>query len=62
MSKFPSFKDLLGGNILKVSEINSRVKETLEKEFDDEYIWIEGEVSNFRGNYSSGHWYLSLER
>ena len=61
MENFPSFKDLISGNILNVSELNLKIKETLEREFKSEYIWIEGEVSNFRGNYSSGHWYMSLK-
>ena len=61
MEHFPSFKDLLGGNILKVSEINSRVSDLIEREFENQYLWIEGEISNFRDNYASGHWYFSLK-
>ena len=61
MEQFPSFKDLIGGNILKVSELNSRIRDIFETEFGNHYLWIEGEISNFRGNYASGHWYFSLK-
>ena len=61
MEQFPSFKDLLGGNILKVSDINSRIRDTIEKEFENRFLWVEGEITNFRGNFSSGHWYFSLK-
>ncbi len=61
MNKFPSFKDLIKGNILKVSEINSQIRGIIEKEFKSHYLWVEGEISNFKGNYTSGHWYFSLK-
>ena len=61
MEQFPSFKDLNTGNILKVSEINSQIRDIVERKFENQYLWIEGEISNFRGNYSSGHWYFSLK-
>jgi len=61
MEQFPSFKNLLGGKILKVSELNSRISGIIENEFENRFLWIEGEISNFRGNYSSGHWYFSLK-
>ncbi len=60
-TEYPSFKNLISENILKVSELNSRIKKILDKEFKKEYLWIEGEISNFKGNYSSGHWYFSLK-
>jgi len=61
MEDQPSFKELLSEKIYTVSEINTRIKETIENEFEYEYVWIVGEVSNFRGNYASGHWYFSLK-
>ncbi|MEM7007656.1 MAG: exodeoxyribonuclease VII large subunit [Thermodesulfobacteriota bacterium] len=57
----PSFTELLKDKIYSVSEINARIKETIEEEIGFEYVWIVGEISNFRGNYSSGHWYFSLK-
>ncbi len=61
MTDHPSFKDLLSEKIFTVSEINARIKETIEEEIGFEYVWIVGEISNFRGNYASGHWYFSLK-
>lgn len=61
MTDNPSFKDLLTERIYTVSEINSRIKQTIEEEIGFEYVWIVGEISNFRGNYASGHWYFSLK-
>ncbi len=61
MEDQPSFKELLKDRIYTVSEITTRIKETIEEEIGFEYVWIVGEVSNFRGNYSSGHWYFSLK-
>jgi len=61
MEDHPSFKELLSDRIYTVSEINARIKETIEEEIGFEYVWIAGEISNFRGNYASGHWYFSLK-
>ncbi len=61
MEDFPSFRGLISGNILTVSQINERIKTSIEDEFGLEFVWIVGEISNFRGNYSSGHWYFSLK-
>lgn len=61
MTDHPSFKDLLSERIYTVSEINSRIKQTIEEDIGFEYVWIVGEISNFRGNYASGHWYFSLK-
>ena len=61
MEDFPSFRGLISGDILTVSQINERIKTSIEDEFGLEFVWIVGEVSNFRGNYSSGHWYFSLK-
>lgn len=61
MENFPSFKDLISGNIYKVSQLNAKIKGIIENELGGDYIWLEGEVSNFRGNYSSGHWYFTIK-
>ena len=61
MEEHPSFKELLKDKIYTVSEITARIKETIEEEIGFEYVWIVGEISNFRGNYASGHWYFSLK-
>jgi exodeoxyribonuclease VII large subunit len=61
MDNFPSFRDLISGNIYKVSQLNAKIKGIIESGFGQDYIWLEGEVSNFRGNYSSGHWYFTIK-
>jgi len=61
MEDTPSFSDLLKERIYTVSQITLRLKDTIEEEFGYEYVWLTGEVSNFRGNYASGHWYFSLK-
>ncbi len=43
---------------LSVSELTVRVKSALERKFP--YLWVVGEISNFR-RASSGHWYFSLK-
>ena len=43
---------------LTVSELNRRVREMLESEF--EVLWIAGELSNVK-LASSGHWYFCLK-
>ena len=44
--------------LLTVSELNRRVRELIEGEFD--MLWIAGELSNVK-LASSGHWYFSLK-
>ena len=61
MENFPSFKNLVSGTIFKVSELNSKIKAIIDKNIGTEFVWIVGEISNFRGNYASGHWYFSLK-
>ena len=56
-----SFRDLLKARIYTVSELTSRIKEIIEEEIGFEYVWVAGEVSNFRNNYTSGHWYFTLK-
>ena len=48
-------------NVLTVSQVNSYVKQMLDGDKNIRNIFISGEISNFRGNYSSGHWYFSLK-
>lgn len=43
---------------LTVSQLNRQARTLLESHFD--YVWVEGEVSNFTVP-SSGHWYFSLK-
>ena len=45
--------------IYTVSEINRLAQELLEGQFSN--IWIEGEISNFRGASGSGHCYFSIK-
>lgn len=61
MEEYPTFQGLISGDIYTVSQINERVKTSIDDEFGLEFVWIVGEISNFRGNYSSGHWYFSLK-
>ena len=56
-----SFRDILKARIYTVSELTSRIKEVIEEEIGFEYVWVAGEVSNFRNNYTSGHWYFTLK-
>ena len=43
---------------LTVSQLNRQARTLLESHFD--YVWVEGEVSNFAAP-GSGHWYFSLK-
>ncbi len=61
MKHLDSFSDIMQNKIYKVSELNSEVKSILDKTIGLSSLLIEGEVSNFRGNYASGHWYFSLK-
>ena len=61
MEDTPSFKELLKERIYTVSQVTDKLKDAIEEEFGYEYVWLSGEVSNFRGNYASGHWYFSLK-
>lgn len=44
--------------VLKVSQVNQLIGQTLEQQFPS--VWIQGEISNFIA-HSSGHWYFSLK-
>ena len=61
MEDTPSFQELFKSQIYTVSSLNARIKETIEEELGFEYVWVTGEISNFKGNYTSGHWYFSLK-
>jgi len=45
-------------NIYTVSRLNNEVRLILEESF--QYVWVEGEISNFAAP-NSGHWYFSLK-
>ncbi len=60
MQNYPSFRSLITGNIYKVSELTLRIKEIVSREIGNEFIWVVGEVTGFRNNFASGHWYFSL--
>ncbi len=61
MDNYPSFLNLITGEIYTISELTGRIKEIIEEGVGRDYIWIVGEISNFKGNYTSGHWYFSLK-
>lgn len=48
-------------NIFGVSEINEYIKMMLDSDFILSSIWIRGEISNFKKQYSTGHLYFSLK-
>src|SRR5689334_2660468 len=43
---------------LSVTQLTARVRGELERRFAS--VWVEGEISNFRGP-GSGHWYFTLK-
>jgi len=61
MNDYPSFLSLIRGEIYSVFELTTRIKEILEGEIGYDYVWVSGEISNFREAYASGHWYFSLK-
>jgi exodeoxyribonuclease VII large subunit len=44
--------------VLTVSDLNSAIRSSLEKEFN--FLWVQGEISNFKA-HTSGHYYLALK-
>ncbi|NQY02672.1 MAG: exodeoxyribonuclease VII large subunit [Halieaceae bacterium] len=52
------FADTPPSQVYSVAQLNRQVRQLLESHFD--YVWVEGEVSNFAAP-SSGHWYFSLK-
>lgn len=61
MDNYPSFLNLLKKRILTVGQLTEQIKDSIELEFGGDYTWVEGEISNFKDSYSSGHWYFSLK-
>jgi exodeoxyribonuclease VII large subunit len=61
MNDYPSFLSLIRGEIYSVFELTTRIKEIIEGEIGYDYVWVSGEISNFRDAYASGHWYFSLK-
>ena len=61
MEELPSFKDIPKKKVYGVSELNSTIKLIIEEGFESKHILVAGEISNFRGNNASGHWYFSLK-
>ena len=47
--------------VVSVANLNMYVKSKLESDVLLRDIYIKGEISNFKGNYSSGHLYFSLK-
>ncbi|HRK06188.1 MAG TPA: exodeoxyribonuclease VII large subunit [Pseudobdellovibrionaceae bacterium] len=45
--------------VYSVGQLNKLAKSMLERELHT--IWLRGEISNFRPNAGSGHWYFSLK-
>lgn len=60
MNEYPSLLNLIRGNLYTISSLTAKIKETIEEGIGSEYVWVVGEISNFKGSYSSGHWYFSL--
>lgn len=48
-----------GERVYGVAELNKEVRLALEGNYP--FIWIEGEISNFRHFQASGHWYFTLK-
>ena len=46
-------------NYLSVSDLNSKIRYSLEKDLSS--IWVKGELSNFHHHPSSGHMYFTLK-
>lgn len=60
MENYPSFQELISGTVYQVSEINARINGIISESIGKEFVWIVGEVSGFRENKASSHWYFSL--
>jgi exodeoxyribonuclease VII large subunit len=48
-----------GKRILSIGDLTRRIKETLEDSI--QYVWVTGEISNFKGAGPSGHLYFTLK-
>lgn len=49
------------GNILTVSILNRYIKSVLDGDANLQSIYVKGQISNFKQNYSSGHFYFTLK-
>ena len=47
--------------VLKVSQVNTYLKQIIDGDHNLKNIFVSGEISNFKNNYSSGHFYFSLK-
>ena len=47
--------------VFSVTQINEYIKMTLESSAVLKSVFLRGEISNFKSNYSSGHLYFSLK-
>src|SRR4051812_20162282 len=45
--------------VLSVSDLNRLANSLLEETFSN--VWVEGEITNYRGVHSSGHCYFKLK-
>ena len=48
-------------SVFSVSQVNEYVKQTIDRSEVLSNVWIRGEISNFKNQYSTGHLYLSLK-
>ncbi|NLI82998.1 MAG: exodeoxyribonuclease VII large subunit [Deltaproteobacteria bacterium] len=46
-------------SVYTVSDLNGRIRNLLESNLN--FVWVKGEISNFRIPGSSGHWYFTLK-
>ncbi len=47
--------------VLTVSQLNNYIKSVMDGDPNLNNVFIEGEISNFKNHYSSGHYYFSLK-
>ena len=48
-------------SVLTISQVNQYVKLLLDGDETLQYLWVRGEISNFKRHYASGHLYFSLK-
>ena len=51
----------MNANVLTVSQVNTYIKHLVDGDRNLKSIFVSGEISNFKSNYSSGHFYFSLK-
>lgn len=52
---------MINKTVLTVSQLNRYVKSAIESDPNLSFIFVVGEISNFKAHYASGHWYFSLK-